>query len=46
MSYAICGVMYQFIDKMAILRAVTASGGDVVEYFIDEDDQSEQGSLN
>ena len=35
---AICGVMYQLASQTDILRAATASGGDMVEYFMDEDD--------
>jgi hypothetical protein len=29
-SCAICGVMYQLVDKSDLLRAATASGGDLV----------------
>ena len=43
---AVCGVMYQYADKTALLRAATASGGDMIEYFIDDEDSSEQGNLN
>lgn len=46
MSCAICGIMYQLVDKTALLRAATASGGDMLAYFIDEDDQAEEGKLN
>jgi hypothetical protein len=41
-----CGVMYQLVDKTDLLRAATASGGDMIEYFIDEDDEPDKGSLN
>lgn len=40
-----CGIMYQLVDKMDLLRAATANGGDLVEYFIDGDDSSEQGNF-
>jgi predicted RNA-binding Zn-ribbon protein involved in translation (DUF1610 family) len=44
---ATCGVMYQLVDKTDLLRAATASGGDMMEYYIvDEDDATEQGKLN
>jgi hypothetical protein len=43
---ATCGIMYQLADKTDILRAATASGGDMVEYFIDEDDLPEPENLN
>jgi hypothetical protein len=29
-----------------LLRVATASGGDLVEYFIDEDDETEKGDWN
>ena len=38
-SCAICGIMYQLVDKTDLLRAATASDGDMVEYFVDEDDR-------
>lgn len=37
LSCAICGVMYQLADNTKIFRAATVSGGDLVEYFIDEE---------
>jgi hypothetical protein len=43
LSCAICGVMYQLADNTELFRAATASGGDLVEYFVDEDDRSELG---
>jgi hypothetical protein len=39
---ATCGIMYQLVDKTDLLRAATASGGDLVEYFCDEDNATEQ----
>jgi hypothetical protein len=30
-------VIDQLADSMEIIRAVTASGGDLVEYFVDEE---------
>jgi hypothetical protein len=35
-SCAICGVRYQLADNTELFRAATASGGDLVEYFVDE----------
>jgi hypothetical protein len=35
--YAICGVMSQLATKTDLLRAATASGGDLVKYFIEDD---------
>ena len=46
LSCAICGVMYQLADNKDVFRAATASGGDLVEYFIDEDDFPEPGNAN
>lgn len=46
LSCAICGVMYQLASQTDILRAATASGGDMVEYFVDDEDLSNQGSQN
>jgi hypothetical protein len=43
---AICGIIYQLVDKTDLLRAATASGGDMIEYFIDEDHTTEQGKMN
>ena len=37
LSCAICGVTYQLADNTEIFRSATASGGDLVEYFVDED---------
>lgn len=34
----ICGVTYQLAGQSDILRAATASGGDMLEHFMDEDD--------
>jgi len=31
--------MYQLASKTDLLRAATASGGDMVEYFIDDEDK-------
>jgi hypothetical protein len=38
LSCTICGVMFQHATQTDVLRAATASGGDLVEYFIEEDD--------
>ena len=46
LSCTICGVMYQLADNKDIFRAATASGGDLVEYFVDEDDSPEPGNGN
>ena len=40
------GFMYQLVDKTDLLRAATASGGDMIVYFIDEDDDAERGKVN
>ena len=34
---ATCGIMYQLVDKTDSLRVATASGGDLVEYFVGDD---------
>jgi hypothetical protein len=34
---AIYGVMYQLADNTELFIAATASGGDLVEYFVDEE---------
>jgi len=34
LNCATCGVIYQLADRTDILRAATASGGDMVEYFV------------
>ena len=39
LSCAICGVLYQLIDNKNIFRAATASWGDLIDYFFDEDDR-------
>jgi hypothetical protein len=46
LSCAICGVMYQFVGKTEMLRAATASGEDLVEFFIDEDNLPEPRNQN
>ena len=46
LSCAICGVMYQLADQKDILRAATASGGDMLGYFLDGEDPSEESSKN
>ena len=46
LSCAICGVIYQLSDNQEIFRAAMASGGDSVEYFVDEDDHPEPGDGN
>jgi hypothetical protein len=46
LSCAICGVMYQLADQKDILRAATASDGDMIEYFLDEDDLPDEGKQN
>jgi transposase-like protein len=44
---SICGVMFQLATKTDLLRAATASGGDLVEYFIEDDNEVEDnGKLN
>jgi len=34
---SICGLMFQLATKTDLLRAATASGGDLVEYYIDDE---------
>jgi len=46
LSCAICGIMYQFASQIEIFRAATASGGDMVDYFVDDEDPSNEGSQN
>jgi len=46
LSCSICGVMYQFASKTDLLRAATVSGGDLVEYFIEDDDEVDDRRLN
>ena len=46
LSCTICGVMFQLADKTDLLRAATASGGDMVEYYIDDQQEDAQTSLN
>jgi hypothetical protein len=38
--------MYQLVDKTELIRAATASGGDMFEDSIDEDVTTEQGRIN
>jgi hypothetical protein len=42
----ICGVMFQLAGKTEILRAATASGGDLVEYYIDDENEGYKDTLN
>jgi transcription elongation factor Elf1 len=37
LSCGVCGLRYQLVDNTEIFRAETASGGDLVEYFVDEE---------
>jgi hypothetical protein len=39
-----CGAMYQLADRTDILRAATARGGDMIEYFLGDDEQDESGN--
>jgi len=38
--------MFQLASKTEVLRAATASGGDLVEYFSDDDDEVDDRRLN
>jgi len=38
--------MFQLATKTDLLRAATASGGDMIEYFIDESNEEDGGKLN
>jgi hypothetical protein len=38
--------MYQLASKTDLLRATTASGGDLVEFFIEDDDEVDDRRLN
>jgi len=38
--------MYQLASKTDLLRAATVSGGDLVEYFIEDDDEVDDRRLN
>ena len=46
LSCGVCGVKYQLADNTELFRAATASGGDLVEYFVDEEDSPERGNSN
>lgn len=37
LNCAVCGVMFQLAERKDVLRAATASGGDMVEYYVDEE---------
>jgi hypothetical protein len=39
-------VAYQHADQRDILRAATASGGNMVEYFLEDDDLPDGGMQN
>ena len=39
-----CGAVYQLAERTDILRAATASGGDMVDYFVGDDEQEESGN--
>jgi hypothetical protein len=41
LSCPFCGTMFQLVTKADLLRAATASGGDLVEYFVDENKDNE-----
>ena len=41
LSCGICGLRYQLVDNTEIFIAAMASGGDLVEYFVDENDLPE-----
>jgi hypothetical protein len=38
--------MYQLASKTDLLRVATASGGDLVEYFIEDDEVGEGPQIN
>jgi len=38
--------MFQLATKTDLLRAATASGGDLVEYFIEDDEQVDGSQFN
>ena len=44
LSCGISGAMYQLAERTDILRAVTASGGDMVDYFVGDDEEAESGN--
>jgi len=37
LSCGVCGLRYQLVDNTGLFRAATASGGDLVEYFVDKE---------
>jgi len=39
----ICGVVFQLATRTDLLRAATASGGDILDYFVDGDDIESDG---
>ena len=36
LTCAICGVIYQRAEQTDLMRAATASGGDILDYFMDD----------
>jgi putative salt-induced outer membrane protein YdiY len=36
LSFGVCGLRYQLVDNTELFRAVTASRGDLVWYFVDD----------
>jgi hypothetical protein len=39
-------VIYQLTTKTELLRVATVSGGDMLEYFVDDEEGEEKGKLN
>ena len=39
-------VLFQLATKKDLLRAATDSGGDLIKYYIDENEEGETGRLN
>jgi len=46
LSCPICGAIYQLCNNKDIFRAATASGGDLVECFVDEYDHPDLYEMN
>ena len=44
LTCGICGVMYQLADRTDIFRVATASGSDMIECFVGDDERDESGN--
>jgi hypothetical protein len=37
LSCGVCGLKYQLVDNTEMFRGTTASGGDLVKYFVEDE---------